>query len=151
MLVAQPIIAGAAFLGQLIHQLWGDPLFTVRHLGSKVAVFHRAQGLAHITAAPLCQGASHAVRQLCRGAVLLLQQTEAPLHRGHHICRGDGFELKHRAPAEHCRINIKIRVLRGAGDQGDLAVFYVFQQGLLLAFVKILDLVQIQQYAVGRG
>ena len=60
------------------------------------------------------------------------------------------LELEHRAAAEHCVVDVEIRVFRRGGDDRDAAVLHEFEQRLLLLFVEILDLVKIQQHAAGR-
>ena len=67
-----------------------------------------------------------------------------------HVVRRDGLEFKDRAAAQDRIKNIEIGILRRGGNQRDLAVFNVLQQGLLLLFVEGLDLVEVQQHAVGR-
>ena len=59
------------------------------------------------------------------------------------------LEFEHGGPAEDGIEHIKIGILRGGSNQRNLAVFNVFQQGLLLLFVKGLNLIQVQQHTVG--
>ena len=61
------------------------------------------------------------------------------------IGRFHRFKFKNGRTAEYGTVNIKIRVLSGGGDQGDPPVFDMLQQGLLLLFIEILDLVEIQE------
>ena len=72
-----------------------------------------------------------------------------PLHRLQGGRSRNLLEFKHGRAAEDGVEHIKIGIFRGGGNQGDLSVFDVFQQGLLLFFVKGLNLVQIQQHPVG--
>ena len=95
--------------------------------------------------------------QLNGDLLLLLQQTRRAKHRPFDLLRLHRLEFKDRGAAENGVVrgaaengvvNVKIRVLGGGGDQRDAAVFDVFEQGLLLLFIKILDLIQIKQDAV---
>ena len=67
-----------------------------------------------------------------------------------HVVRRDGLEFKDRAAAQDRVENIEIGIFRRGGNQRDLAVFDMLQQGLLLFFVEGLDFIEIQQHAVGR-
>ena len=62
--------------------------------------------------------------------------------------RLDTLEFKHRAPAQNGAIYIEIRIFRGRGNHCDAAVLQKLKQRLLLLFVEILDLVQIQKNTV---
>ena len=64
-----------------------------------------------------------------------------------HVGGSEGFEFKHGAPAEQRVVDVEIGVLGGGGDEGDGAVLDALQQALLLLFVQILYLVQIEQQA----
>lgn len=89
----------------------------------------------------------HARFRQNRGPLLRRQEREPPLHRLFDIGRFHGFKFKNGRTAEYGTVNIKIRVLSGGGDQGDPPVFDMLQQGLLLLFIEILDLVEIQENA----
>ena len=69
---------------------------------------------------------------------------------GNYIFSRDKFEFKHGRAAENRVVYIKIRVLGRRRYKRYVAVFYVFEQRLLLLFIKILDLVEIEQNAVWR-
>ncbi len=69
------------------------------------------------------------------------------VHPTLHVRCGKGFELKHRAAGQQRVIYVEVGVLGGGGNQRDGAVLHAFQQALLLSFVQVLDLVQIQQNA----
>ena len=62
--------------------------------------------------------------------------------------RSDGFKLKDSASGDDSVINIKIWIFCGGSNQGNLSIFQKFQKGLLLLFVEILDLIQIQNNTV---
>ena len=64
--------------------------------------------------------------------------------------RRDRFELKDGGAGEDGIENGEVGVLRGGSDDGDLAVLHELQQGLLLLFIEILDLIQVEQHPVGR-
>ena len=78
-----------------------------------------------------------------------IHNVDGPLYRALRLFRRDGLELKHRGAAENGVKHAEIGVFRGGGDEGDPPVLDKFQQGLLLFFVEILDLVQIEQHAAG--
>ena len=64
-----------------------------------------------------------------------------------HVGGGEGLELEHRTAGQQCIIDVKVRVLGGGGNEGDRTVLDALQKALLLLFVQVLDLVQIQQDA----
>ena len=74
---------------------------------------------------------------------------DAPVHRGQQVVRRQHFELKDGGAGQDRVEDGEVGVLRGGGDEGDLAVLDELQQGLLLLLVEILDLVQVEQHAVG--
>ena len=57
------------------------------------------------------------------------------------------ISLAFRGSSNQRIIDVKIRVLGRGGDEGHAAVLDALQQALLLLFVQVLDLVQIQQDA----
>ena len=63
-----------------------------------------------------------------------------------HLCRFHGFKLKYRTAAENGVVDVEIRVFGGRGNEGNGAVLDVFQQCLLLFFIQVLDLIQIQHH-----
>ena len=81
--------------------------------------------------------------------VLCRRGAGAPVGYRKDLLRGGGPELKNGAARKDGVVDVKIGVFRGGGDEGDAAVLDKLQQGLLLLFVKILDLVQIQQCTGG--
>ena len=62
-----------------------------------------------------------------------------------------GLKLKYGAAAQQCSVNVKIGVFGRGGNKGYTAVFGVFEEGLLLLFVKILYFVKIKQNSVRSG
>ena len=72
-----------------------------------------------------------------------------PEHRRADLLRRDGFELKYAAAGKQRVVHIEKRIFRGGSDEGQGSVLHKFQQALLLLFVEILDLIQIQQDAAG--
>lgn len=79
---------------------------------------------------------------------LLLQQLDAAFERLLDLLRADRLEFKDGAAADDGVVDIKIRIFGGRSNQGDLTVLQKFQQGLLLFFVQVLNLVQIEHHAV---
>ena len=51
---------------------------------------------------------------------------------------------------EHSVVYIEVGVFGGGGDQRDGAVLDELEKALLLLFVEVLDLVEVEQDAVGR-
>ena len=151
--VALFIVVRAGFGTDLPRAVYRQlPVFSrARHGGTQYAHFADVQRLAHIAAGSFGNVCGQALFYIIGFAALLLQQPEGALHGGQRIRGAHVFELKHRGAAQHGGIDIKIRVLGGGGDQGDISVFNVLQQALLLFFVKILYLVQIQQQPVRGG
>ena len=86
----------------------------------------------------------HAFFRMDGNLLLLLQESEPLCHRLLHIRRLHRLELEHRRAAEYRVVHVKIRVFGGGGNEGDPPVLNMFQQALLLLFVEILDLVQVQ-------
>ena len=109
---------------------------------------HGVQGLADVAAAAPGDVGGDAVLDEKGFVHFLLLGAEAAEYGALHLLRGDGLDLKDRGAAEDRVVDVEIGVLRGGGDEGDAAVLDVFQQGLLLLFVEILDLVQVEQDAV---
>ena len=148
-LVPLPVVAHGAALGRLLGVLGGDAQAAVHRPGGLVQQLHGVDGLAHVAAAPGGNEARH-LRLPGQGqGAAAADDVQGPLHGGQRLLRRQGLELKHRAAGQQGVVYIEIRVLRGRGDQGDLAVFHELQQALLLLFVEILDLVQVQQHPVG--
>ena len=63
----------------------------------------------------------------------------------HHIRRRHRLEFKDGTAGQKCIVHVVIRILRGGGDQSDPSVLHVFQKGLLLLAVEVLDLIQIEE------
>jgi len=83
-------------------------------------------------------------------AVARFEIIECPADCALRLVLFHGLEFKHRRARQDSVVDIEIRVFRRRCNECDLAVFNILQQRLLLFFVEILDLVQIQQYAVRR-
>ena len=109
--------------------------------------FQAAQGLAHIAAGALGQVYGRLVGDGHRGIPLGRQALHRAAHPLLHVPGGQALEFKDRAPGQQGIINVKIGILGGGGDQGDGPLLQAFQQTLLLLFVQILDLVQVEQDA----
>ena len=149
MVVPLPVVAHGAVLGDLGRILLGQKQLSVHGPGRPAQQLHSVHGLAHIAAAAHGDGHGHSLLPAQGQDALLPHNAQGPFHRRDGLLRRQGFEFKHRAPGEQGVVYIKIRILRGGGHQGDLAVFHVLQQALLLLFVEILYLIQVQQRPVG--
>ena len=104
-------------------------------------------GGAHVAAAGGGDLLDHARFDIQQDVLFLRKDVERPHHGELHVLKAHGLELEDRRAAEHGGVDVKIRVLCGGGDQGDAPVLDILQQDLLLFFVEILDLVQVQQHA----
>ena len=147
--VAAPVIPHGAALGQGLGVLLRQQQATVlgdRRLAEK---FHGVDGLAHIAAAALGHQVRHTGLPGEGQGRPGLHDLQRPQHRRTDFRRRDGFELKHAAAGQQGVVHVEKRILRGGGDQGQRPVLHKFQQALLLLFVEILDLIQIQQNAAG--
>ena len=145
--VASLVIAhGAALrdLGSVLQSQTKRALYRHRCLAEQ---FHGVDGFAHITAAGggNVQGNRLLPCQGQRAAFPL--DLQRPQNRRLRLRRRDRLEFKHRAAGQKSAVHIEIGVLRSGGDQRQLAVLHKFQQTLLLLFIEVLDLVQIQQHA----
>ena len=110
----------------------------------------RIERLAHIAAADGRDIPRRARLDIRRDIFPRAENGHRAQHGLFHLGGRHLLELKHRAAAEHRVIDIEIRVFRRGGDDRDAAVLHELQQRLLLLFVKILDLIEIQQHAAGR-
>ena len=109
---------------------------------------HGVERLAHVAAAALRHERHDLVRAVGLDALPLGEQPHGPAHRALHVARGDRLELKHRAAREDGVVYIEVRVLRCGRNERDRAVLDKLQQALLLLFIEVLDLVEIQKNAV---
>ena len=80
--------------------------------------------------------------------VFLGTEAEGPLHCPLDLGRFHRLELKDGAAAQHRIVNIEVGVFGGGGDEGDAAVLNKLQQVLLLLFIEVLNLVQIEDHTV---
>ena len=72
---------------------------------------------------------------------------QRPGQQPHQILLGQFFQHKHFAPGEQSGIDFKRGVLRGGADQCDAAPLHIGQKGVLLGFVKAVNLVHEYQGA----
>ncbi len=150
MAVSLPVVVHGGFLGHRlgVGQGQGQGL-PVGGAGGKENL-HCVQGLADV---PAAAGGDIILHPGFYGELqiqLPAHVGDGPVHRLFRVGGSEGLKLKNGGAAQNCVEHIEIRVLRGGGNQGDLAVFDVLQQGLLLLFVEGLDLIQVQQHSVWR-
>ena len=101
------------------------------------------------TSPPQAEDSVHnAILHLHRDAPTLSENIDRPADCPGDLFRRDWFELKHGGPGEHCVEHIEVWILRGRCNQRDLAVIHKLQQRLLLLFIKVLDLIQIEQNTI---
>ncbi len=79
-------------------------------------------------------------------AEALLRNSEGTTNRPFHSLGLDRFKFKDSAPGEDRVIDVEIGVFSGRGDQRDRPIFDEFKQRLLLFFIQILDLVEIEDH-----
>ena len=151
MLVAVLVVAHGAALNKLLDRLERDVLLAVFLVGGDRRQLQGIHRLAHVAAAAGGDLGGAAFFQGNGNALFLPQQLCGSVNGAFHLGRRHALELKDRRAAEDRVVNIEIRILGGGGDQGDAAVFNVFKEHLLLLFIEILDLVQIEQDAVHAG
>ena len=143
------IVHGAALrdvLGIRAQEADGIPLSRRR----RKEQLDRIERLAHIAAADGRDIPRRARLDVCRDVFPCAENGHRAQHGLFHLGGRHLLELKHRAAAEHRVIDIEIRVFRCRGNDRDAAVLHELQQRLLLLFVEVLDLVEIQQHTAGR-
>ena len=148
MLVPFPVVFHSAALGQLPCPFQRNKPHIALFLRGQGAEFHCIHRFAHVPAAGSGDVFHHAVLQAQRAVQVLFHHMECPLHRRTDFFRLYRLKFKHGGPAQNRIIDIKIWILRCRSDQSNLPVFDEFQKRLLLFFIKVLDLVQIEQHAV---
>ena len=149
MLVALLIIPHSAFLRQLPGVFEQNAACALRrHLGGKHTQFDGIHRLAHVSAAGRRDLLRHAVLDHQRRFALLLQNGVSTLYSPQHLLRLHRSELKDSGTAQYGVVYIEIWIFRCGRNQCDTAVLQKFQQRLLLLFVEILDLIEIQQNTV---
>ena len=144
------VIAHGRALRHLLRVGHGEPDHAVFGPRGRVEEFDGVERLADIAAAGLRDVLLHAGFRQDGHAVARFEIIERPADRALRLVLLHGLEFKHRRARQDGVIDIKIRIFRRGRNERDLAVFDVFQQRLLLLFIEILDLVQIQQHAVRR-
>ena len=83
-------------------------------------------------------------------AVARFEIIECPADCALRLVLFHGLEFKHRRARQDSVVDIEIWVFRRRCNECDLAVFNILQQRLLLFFVEILDLVEVQEHPVRR-
>ena len=82
--------------------------------------------------------------------VLVRQNIERSANRRLYLFGGKRLKLKNAAAGEHRIVDIKIGIFGGRGYEGNVPVFNILKQNLLLLFGKILNFIQIKQHAACR-
>ena len=149
MVVPLPVIVHGGLLAHGLRVGQGDADAPVRGGAGGEQHLHRVDGLPHVAAAGAGDVGQGGLVGLHLHMKLPRHIVHRPIYRLPHRCRGQTLELKDGGTAQNRVEHVEIGVLRGGGDQSDLAVLNVLQQGLLLLLVEGLDLVQIEQDAVG--
>ena len=147
MLITILVIAHSAFLRQFpgaFQRNAQHPVFP--HIPGKNTKFHRIHGLAYIPAAGCGNMGDNAFLREDGSPPLFLQKMERPFHSWFHILRLYRLKFEHSRTAQNGRIHIKIGVFCGGSNQSDTPVLNEFQKSLLLLFIEILNLIQIQHH-----
>ena len=148
-IIAAPVCPQCALLGHRFGVSQRNGHLPPIHLASGKEHFHGVHGLADITAAgtgDIFQCAPLHNRGQC-GTVF--HELHSPLHRLQ--CRRgiNLLKLENGGTAENCIKHIEIGIFRGRCNERNLAVFDILQQTLLLLFIERLNLIQVQQNAIG--
>ena len=133
--VAALVVAHRAALGNLSGVRTGEIPHAVPQGSRAAKKLHGVHRLAYVAAA----GGGDVQREArfpVQGSPGLFD-FQRPQDGRLHLLGRHGFELKHRTAGQQRAVHIKIRI------------FHEFQQALLLLFVEILNLVQIQQNTAG--
>ena len=149
-IVAGFVIAHGRALRDLLRVLHGERDDAVHRPRGGIEELDGVERLADIAAAGLGDMARHAGLGDDGHAVARLEKVQRPVHRPLRLRLLHRLELKDRGARQDRIVDVEIRVFRRGGDESDLAVFDVFEQGLLLFFVEILDLVEVQEHPVRR-
>ena len=148
MRIAFPVVAHGALLACLLGIGKTHLHGAVLHGRGRTQQLHGVDTLAHVAAAALGDVIHHALFQGDLAVTLSCTQLKSAAQSFRHLGRGDLLELEDGASAQNGVVYIKIRIFGSRGDQGDLAALNELQQALLLLFVEILDLIQIEQHAL---
>ena len=145
------IVPHSSAAGDLFDHFQGDMLALCLLRRGRHGKIEAAQRLAQVTARALGEIGTGLGIHRDRHALRLRELFQRVVQPLLHIRRRQGFELEHRAAGQQRIIDVKIRVLGRGGDEGHAAVLDALQQALLLLFVQVLDLVQIEQDAPRPG
>ena len=147
MIVPFPVVAHGGAAGDLPDHVQSDVLFLLFHRGGSHRKIQTAQCLTKVSASAFGKVGAGVLIHLDPDVLpfgKLLQGVVKPLF---HVRRRQRLELKHSAPGQQRIIDVEIGVFGGGGNEGHRAVLDALQQALLLLFVQVLDLIQIQQDA----
>ncbi|MPM81606.1 hypothetical protein SDC9_128662 [bioreactor metagenome] len=149
MAVPVPVIPHGRALGHHRSVLHGDDQLSLPPFGRAGQQLQSVDRLAHVTAAGRCDMLKNAFLKDDRGSHPLFHESRSPADGAKELPSAHRLEFKNGGPAQNRVIDVKVRVFRGGGDEGDLPIFHEFQQGLLLLLVEVLDFVQIEQHSLG--
>ena len=140
--IALPVVAHGAVLGDLGRILLGQKQLSVHGLCRPAQQLHSVHGLAHIAAAA---GGNMRQGPIFSGQFrrLLAQLFQGDLQVSFYLSGFYRFKLKDSTAAKNGIVDVEIGVLRCGGNESNGTVLNVFQQGLLLLFIEILDFIKI--------
>ena len=142
-LVPLPVIAHGAALGDGFGVGEGDdPVF-----GGGEEKLHGVDGFSHIAPAGRGNVVEHAFLGREGHVAPRVHDVHRALDCGLYILGRDGLELEDGRTAEDGVEDGEVGVFGGGGDERDASVLDKLQKGLLLLFIEILDLVEVQKHA----
>ena len=147
MVIALPIIPHGSAAGDLLDHFQRNVLFPILNGSCRHRKIKTAQRLAQVAACALGKVGTGILVHADLCALPFRKLFQCIVHPTLHIRRRKRFELKHRAAGQQRIINVEVWIFGGGCNERHRAVLNAFQQALLLFFVQVLDLVQIQQDA----
>ena len=147
--VAAPVIAHGAALGHLLHVGEGEAQLPIPGHCRLAEKLHSVDGLPDVAAAGRGNGGGDPLLPTEGQGGPPLLDGQGPLHGDLDLPWLHRLELEDRGPGEEGAVDVEIGVLRGGGDESQLAILHELQQGLLLLLVEVLDLIEVQKDAAG--
>ena len=110
--------------------------------GAEVGGFQEVDAASHISGSCCGDVIEGVIGEGGRLGLICIEPVQRTQEDGTEGFGGDCLEFKDCRAGDDGVIDIDIGIFGGGGDEGDSAVLDVFEQGLLLFFVEILDFVQ---------
>ena len=148
MLIALTVISDRTFLHKLFNGFKSYNLFSVNFICCNHGKLNGIHSLANISSATRCYFLCTFFGHFNIRTALLGKKITCTVNRLFNLIRINRLKFKNSRTAQNCVIYIKIRIFGCWRNQRDTAVFNVFEQSLLLLFIKILNFVKIEQNSV---